>query len=121
MEAADEQGLRAQHVADACHDALIEDHVADGPVAAGLDARPRMRAVETGVRQVRAQHGKRPVAVQVGLAHELGHRHVKGHRHPGVGVELDARRPLRPLPAFAWAIEMPGPAHAHMRAQHERA
>ncbi len=107
MEARHEQRFRAQDVADAGDQALIEQRVADRPRCGASQAGKGGGAVEARVGQVRPQRGNRTMTSEIGVTHELGDRHVEGHRRPRRRVDPDAHRAFMALPALARPVEMP--------------
>ena len=61
------------------------------------------------------------MAVEVGVAHELGDRHVEGHGHPRRRCRSGCASRVLALPALARPVEMPRAVHPHVRAQRQAA
>ena len=120
VDAAFEQHLRLEHVADAGQCALIEQRVGDRHVAARLQAAHGFGGVEVRREQVGAEAGDRVARADVARGLELRVRHVEADRDEVRRPDEHAHLPRRPLPALARPVDVPAPVHAHVRAQRER-
>ena len=73
--------------------------------------------VGVGAAQVRPEPAEAGVAAGVGRAVRLDDRGVEADRRPAVDLDQRPHLVVRPLPALAGAVEVPRPAHPHVRVQ----
>jgi hypothetical protein len=108
------------HVADAGHDALIEQHL--GNLAAAIRFQPCHRGihVELLAEQVGTERSQHRRTLQLPGRQEFRDRDVERYGREGIGLDCDTHLMAGSAPALAPAVDVPRAVHPHVRPQHER-
>jgi hypothetical protein len=115
MDAGEEQNLGLEHIADAGHDALIEENICDLRIGPRGNATYDFFGIEICGKEIRPDATEIALPTESTIVQEFGDRDVEADGDEAIGGDDHAHVTSWSPPSFRGTVDVPAPVHPHMR------